>query len=68
MNSSTCSSAGHLVNINDISGPFSGILFGVSNTIAALPGIICPYIVGILTADVNINFYLKKCKFLQHLI
>ncbi len=41
------------MNINDVSGPFSGILFGVSNTIGTLPGIISPYLVGVITADVN---------------
>ncbi|CAF0884887.1 unnamed protein product [Brachionus calyciflorus] len=43
--------AGHLVNINEISGPFSGIVFGVSNTIATIPGIVAPYIVGLITKN-----------------
>ncbi|RNA04079.1 sialin [Brachionus plicatilis] len=47
--------AGHLVNINEISGPFSGIVFGVSNTLATIPGIIAPYVVGVLTKNVQIN-------------
>ena len=46
--------AGHLVNINDISGPYSGILLGISNTIATVPGIISPYVAGLLTPNVNI--------------
>ena len=49
-----CWGAGHLVNINDISGPYSGIVFGISNTIATLPGIISPFLVGIITAEVLI--------------
>jgi hypothetical protein len=44
--------AGHLVNINDISGPYSGILLGISNTIATVPGIVSPYIVGVITKHV----------------
>ena len=55
MQSSICWGAGHLVNINDVAGPYSGILFGVSNTIATLPGIISPYLVGLITAQVSIN-------------
>lgn len=45
--------AGHLVNINDIAGPYSGILFGISNTIATVPGIISPYVAGLLTPHVS---------------
>ena len=40
------------MNINEISGPFSGIVLGVSNTIATIPGIVAPYIVGIITKNV----------------
>lgn len=47
--------AGHLVNINEISGPFSGIVFGLSNTIATIPGIIAPYVVGVITKNVQIS-------------
>ncbi len=49
--------AGHLVNINDISGPYSGILLGISNTIATIPGIISPYVAGVLTPNVIILCY-----------
>jgi hypothetical protein len=45
--------AGYVVNINEVGGEYSGILFGVSNTIGTLPGVIAPYIVGILTTHVN---------------
>lgn len=51
--------AGHLVNINDISGPYSGILLGISNTIATIPGIISPYVAGLLTPNVIILCYLN---------
>lgn len=50
--------AGHLVNINDIGGPYSGILFGISNTIATIPGIISPYVAGLLTPHVKFQ---SKC-------
>ena len=39
----------------DIAPPFAGILFGISNTAAAIPGVISPYIVGVITADVSTN-------------
>ncbi len=44
--------AGPLININDIAGAYSGIVFGITNTFGTLPGIICPYIVGVLTKNV----------------
>ncbi len=44
--------AGYLVNINDIAGPFSGILFGISNTMATLTGIISPNVAAALTKNV----------------
>lgn len=43
--------AGFLVNYNDISGPFSGIVFGIGNSCATIPGIIAPYLVGVLTSN-----------------
>lgn len=42
---------GPLVNINDIAGPYSGIVFGIANSFGTLPGIICPYFVGIFTKN-----------------
>lgn len=44
--------SGFTVNINDIGGQYAGILFGISNTFATLPGIIAPYLVGVLTPAV----------------
>jgi len=49
-----CTGAGYIININEVGGIYSGILFGISNTFATLPGIIAPYIVGVLTPNVNI--------------
>lgn len=48
--------AGYEVNINEIGGKnFSGILYGVSNTFGVLPGLVAPYLVGLLTPKVK-NF------------
>ena len=30
--------AGYLINMNDIAGPYAGIIFGISNTFATVPG------------------------------
>lgn len=42
---------GPLVNINDIAGSFSGIIFGIANSFGTAPGIICPYFVGFMTKN-----------------
>ena len=44
---------GFLVTYNDIAGPFAGVVFGISNTIASLTGIIIPYFVAAVTKNVN---------------
>ena len=31
--------AGYIVNINEVGGIYSGILFGISNTIGTIPGL-----------------------------
>jgi MFS family permease len=41
--------AGYYVNINDVSGPYSSVVFGISNTFGSLPGLICPYITAVIT-------------------
>lgn len=48
--------AGYIVNINEVGGIYSGILFGISNTIGTIPGLIAPYIVGVITKHVDVNF------------
>ena len=48
--------AGFLVNYNDISGAFSGVVLGIGNTFATVPGIIAPYLVKILTKNVTLNY------------
>ncbi|CAF4297839.1 unnamed protein product, partial [Rotaria magnacalcarata] len=37
---------------NDIAPAYAGIIFGISNTFATIPGIISPYVVGALTEKV----------------
>ena len=32
---------------------YSGILFGLSNTVGTIPGLIAPYIVGVITSNVR---------------
>ncbi|CAF2083345.1 unnamed protein product [Rotaria magnacalcarata] len=41
---------------NDIAPAHAGIIFGISNTFATIPGIISPYVVGALTEKVLIQF------------
>jgi ACS family sodium-dependent inorganic phosphate cotransporter-like MFS transporter 5 len=48
--------SGFLVNYNDVGGAFSGMVFGLSNTIGTLSGIIAPYLVGALTRNVKKEF------------
>ncbi|CAF4408116.1 unnamed protein product, partial [Adineta steineri] len=40
---------GFMLTANDIAPAYAGIVFGISNTFATIPGIISPYIVGALT-------------------
>ena len=41
----------YAVNHLDIAPRFAGILMGISNSVGTIPGIIAPYIVGLLTDD-----------------
>lgn len=41
--------AGFMVNHNDIAGSYAGLSFGISNTVATIPGFLAPLIVGLLT-------------------
>jgi MFS family permease len=43
--------AGYYVNINDVSGPYSSVVFGISNTFGSIPGLICPYITAVITKN-----------------
>jgi hypothetical protein len=42
-----------MANINEIGGSYAGMLFGISNTIATLPGIFAPAMVGLITVNVR---------------
>jgi hypothetical protein len=60
---------GYCVNVNDIGGKYSGVLFGISNTFATLPGIIVPYFVSLMTPNQNLDewnivFYITAFVFL----
>ena len=44
---------GFLVNHVDIAPRYAGLLFGISNTAATLPGIIAPYTIGKITTNVS---------------
>lgn len=48
--------AGFQVNMNEIGGCYSGVLLSISNTFATISGIVAPYIVGLLTPNVIINY------------
>lgn len=43
--------AGFMVNYNDVAGSYAGFTFGLSNTVGTVPGIIAPYLVGVLTTN-----------------
>ena len=43
-----------MLTANDIAPAYAGIVFGISNTFATIPGIISPYIVGALTEKVYV--------------
>lgn len=45
--------SGFLVNHVDIAPAFAGILFGISNSLAAVTGFISPVIVGVITNEVR---------------
>ena len=44
--------SGFLINHVDIAPQYAGILFGISNSIAAVTGFISPAVVGIITKEV----------------
>ena len=44
---------GFVVNHVDIAPRYAGVLFGISNSIAAMCGFFAPYVVGLITKDVS---------------
>lgn len=42
---------GYIVNIQDIAPAYSSFLFGIANTLGAVPGFVAPAIVGVLTKN-----------------
>eukprot|EP00794_Sanderia_malayensis_P011315 gene11315-12500_t len=44
-------SSGHLVNHLDIAPRYASLLFGITNCLATIPGILSPTIVGIITKN-----------------
>lgn len=52
--------AGFMVNYNDIAGQYAGLILGIGNTFATIPGFIAPAIVGALTTKVlyNVIFFI----------
>ena len=53
---------GYVINLNELGGRnYSGVLFGISNSFATIPGIIAPYFVGLVTPQVDYSiFYFIK--------
>ena len=41
--------SGYAINHLDIGARYSGVLMGITNTAGTIPGVISPYIVGLLT-------------------
>jgi ACS family sodium-dependent inorganic phosphate cotransporter-like MFS transporter 5 len=51
--------SGYVINPVDIGPRYSGIIFGISNTLASATGFAAPYMVGVLTGDVSIQIYYR---------
>lgn len=44
---------GFLLSHSDLAGPFTGLAFGITNTMAQMPGFITPLIVAYMTPNVS---------------
>jgi MFS family permease len=49
-----CFGGGFMLVANDMAPAYAGIVFGISNTFATIPGIVSPYVVGALTEKVSL--------------
>ena len=45
--------AGLFINFSDLSPRHAGVLYGISNTIATIPGFVAPIVIGMITHDVS---------------
>ena len=45
---------GFMLSHADLAGPFTGLAFGITNTIAQMPGFITPLLVAYMTPNVNL--------------
>uniref|UniRef100_A0A8C7LDQ4 Sialin n=1 Tax=Oncorhynchus kisutch TaxID=8019 RepID=A0A8C7LDQ4_ONCKI len=52
------SAAGVFINQIDIAPRYAGVLLGITNTFATIPGVVAPIITGYLTKDVRFSFSL----------
>ena len=50
---------GYYLSHSDLAGPFSGTLFGITNTMAQIPGFANALIVAYLTPNVSTNYKLS---------
>lgn len=48
---------GFVVNHVDIAPRYAGTLFGISNTVATVSGIVAPYVAAAMTPDVRNDFF-----------
>ena len=50
--SGCCSGGGFVITFSDIAGPYSGLLFGMSNTLGSSAGIVVPPFIAAVTENV----------------
>ncbi len=42
-----------MIAYNEVAGSFSGVVYGISNTVANIAGIVVPYLISAITVDVS---------------
>jgi ACS family sodium-dependent inorganic phosphate cotransporter-like MFS transporter 5 len=45
---------GNIPNINEVGGKYAGVLYSIANTVGTIPGIVAPYVVGVMTPHVSL--------------